>query len=145
LLKSHIARIYAGCHGVVRLARLAAWRALRPAQGSARTDLPWRRRLPNVGSATQRSAHTLRSAIKRDRDWSGLAVAAKELHIDPMSKSPRVTFKYNRIAEDDWQIEAHCPGSEIRYIKPFKSKAEIDEWLQGSRRIDWLRSQGYAK
>jgi hypothetical protein len=26
-----------------------------------------------------------------------------------------------------------------------KSKAEIDDWLQGSLRIDWLRSQGYAK
>jgi len=50
----------------------------------------------------------------------------------PMSKSPRVTFKYKRIAEDDWQIEAHYPGAEIRYIKPFKSKAEIDEWLNGT-------------
>ena len=63
----------------------------------------------------------------------------------PMSKSPRVTFKYKRIVEDEWQIEAHYPGAEIRYIKGFTSKAEIDEWLQGSRRIDWLRSQGYAK
>jgi hypothetical protein len=63
----------------------------------------------------------------------------------PMSKSPRVIFKYKRIAEGDWQIEAHYPGAEIRYIKGFKSKAESDEWLQGSRRIDWLRSQGYAK
>jgi hypothetical protein len=62
-----------------------------------------------------------------------------------MSKSPRVIFKYKRIAEGDWQIEAHYPAAEIRYIKGFKSKAEIDEWLQGSRRIDWLRSQGYAK
>jgi hypothetical protein len=62
-----------------------------------------------------------------------------------MSKSPRVIFKYKRIAEGDWQIEAYYPGAEIRYIKGFKSKAEIDEWLQGSRRIDWLRSQGYAK
>jgi hypothetical protein len=62
-----------------------------------------------------------------------------------MSKSPRVTFKYHRIAEDEWQIEAHYPGAEIRYIRNFKSKAEIDEWLAGSRRIDWLRSQGYAK
>jgi hypothetical protein len=62
-----------------------------------------------------------------------------------MSKSPRVIFKYKRIAEGDWQIEAHYPGAEIRYIKGFNSKAEIDEWLQGSRRIDWLRSQGYAK
>jgi hypothetical protein len=62
-----------------------------------------------------------------------------------MSKSPRVTFKYNRIAEDDWQIEAHYPGAEIRYIKGFKTKIETDEWLQGTRKIDWLRSQGYAK
>ena len=48
-------------------------------------------------------------------------------------------------AQDDWQIEAHYPGAEIRYIKPFKSKAKIDEWLNGTLRIDWLRSQGYAK
>jgi hypothetical protein len=65
--------------------------------------------------------------------------------IGPMSKSPRVTFKFNRIAEGDWQIEAHYPGAEIRYIRGFKTKAEIDEWLAGSLRIDWLRSQGYAK
>ena len=32
-----------------------------------------------------------------------------------------------------------------RYIKGLKSKAEVDEWLIGTRRIDWLRSQGYAK
>jgi hypothetical protein len=50
-----------------------------------------------------------------------------------------------RIAEDDWQILAEYPGAEPRYIKGLKSKAEVDEWLQGSRRIDWLRSQGYAK
>jgi hypothetical protein len=62
-----------------------------------------------------------------------------------MSKSPRVIFKMQRIAEDDWQIQAHCEGAEIRYIKGFKTKAEIDEWLSGSRKIDWLRSQGYAK
>jgi hypothetical protein len=50
-----------------------------------------------------------------------------------------------RIEEGDWQIEAHCPGSDIRYIKGLKSKADVDDWLAGSRRIDWLRSQGYAK
>jgi hypothetical protein len=61
-----------------------------------------------------------------------------------MSKT-RVEFKYKRIAEDEWQIEAHYPGAELRHIKGFKSKAAVDEWLQGSRRIDWLRSQGYAK
>ena len=62
-----------------------------------------------------------------------------------MGKTPRVVFKMQRIAEDDWQIQAHYPGAEIRYIKGFKSKAEIDEWLAGSRRLDWLKSQGYAK
>ena len=62
-----------------------------------------------------------------------------------MAKSPRVTFKMKRIAEDDWQIIAQYPGLEDRLIKGLKSKAEVDEWMNGSRRIDWLRSQGYAK
>jgi hypothetical protein len=51
-----------------------------------------------------------------------------------------------RIAEDDWQIVAECPGTETHYIiKGLSSKADVDEWLAGSRRIAWLRSQGYAK
>jgi hypothetical protein len=62
-----------------------------------------------------------------------------------MSKSPRVTFSIKRIAEGDWQIEARCPGVEIRYINGLATKAEADEWLAGERRIAWLRSQGYAK
>ena len=53
--------------------------------------------------------------------------------------------KFKRVAEGDWQIEAHYPGAEIRHISGFKTKAEVDEWLAGSKRIDWLRSQGYAK
>jgi hypothetical protein len=57
----------------------------------------------------------------------------------------KVTFKMQRIAEDDWQIVAEYPGAEARYIKGLTSKAEVDEWLNGSRKIDWLRSQGYAK
>ena len=62
-----------------------------------------------------------------------------------MSKSPRVTFTLKRIAEGDWHIEASCPGKETQYIKGFTSKIEVDEWLQGSRRIGWLRANGYAK
>jgi hypothetical protein len=60
-------------------------------------------------------------------------------------KSPRVTFKMVRIAEDNWQIAAECPGKETLHIEGFKSKAQVDEWLNGSLRINWLRSQGYAK
>ena len=62
-----------------------------------------------------------------------------------MSKAPRVIFKANRIADGDWQIEAHCTGTDIRYIAGFKNKTEIDEWLAGDGKIRWLRSQGYAK
>ena len=50
-----------------------------------------------------------------------------------------------RIAEDNWEIVAEYPGAEERRIKGLKSKADVDEWLSGERRIDWLRSQGYAK
>ena len=60
-------------------------------------------------------------------------------------KSPRGTFKLERIAEGSWRIIAECEGSEPRHIEGFKTKAEVDEWLAGSRRTDWLRSQGYAK
>ena len=62
-----------------------------------------------------------------------------------MGKSPRVVFHPKRNAEGDWQIEAHCPGMEIRYIPGLVSKADIEDWLQGNRKIAWLRSQGYAK
>jgi len=62
-----------------------------------------------------------------------------------MAKSPRVTFRLKRIAPEDWEIHAECPGTDTVHIRGFKSKAEVDEWLSGSRKIDWLRSQGYAK
>ena len=58
---------------------------------------------------------------------------------------PRVTFKMQRVAEDDWQILAEYPGAETRIIKGLTSKADVDDWLNGERRIAWLRSQGYAK
>lgn len=57
----------------------------------------------------------------------------------------KVTFKLNRIAEGEWQIIAEYPGVEDRYIKGFADKASCHEWLNGTRKIDWLRSQGYAK
>ena len=79
------------------------------------------------------------------RPISALAAGREQLHIGVMSKSPRVTFQPKRIAEGDWQIEAHCPGEDIRYISGLTSKADIDDWMNGARKIAWLRSQGYAK
>ena len=57
----------------------------------------------------------------------------------------KVTFRIVRIAEDDWNIQAEYPGIEPRLITGLKSKADADEWMNGERRIAWLRSQGYAK
>lgn len=62
-----------------------------------------------------------------------------------MRKKLRVTFKMKRIAEGDWQIAAECEGTETKFITGLKNKSEVDEWLNGTRRIEWLRSQGYAK
>lgn len=57
----------------------------------------------------------------------------------------KVTFRMQRIAENDWQIVAEYPGQEDRIIKGLTSKVDVDDWLNGERRIGWLRSQGYAK
>ena len=57
----------------------------------------------------------------------------------------KVIFKPVRIAEGDWNILAECPGRPPVQITGFKSKTEVDEWMNGDGRIAWLRSQGYAK
>jgi hypothetical protein len=62
-----------------------------------------------------------------------------------MSKSPRVVFQPKRITNTDWQIEATIPDSEMRIIGGLSSKADVDDWMGGSRKVAWLRSQGYAK
>ena len=57
----------------------------------------------------------------------------------------KVTFKTVRIADDDWTIQADYPGREQRHITGLTSKADADDWMNGDRKIAWLRSQGYAK
>jgi hypothetical protein len=58
---------------------------------------------------------------------------------------PRVSFREKRVAEGDWRIEAHHEGQEIRFISGLTSKEDVNDWLNGPRKIAWLRSQGYAK
>jgi hypothetical protein len=57
----------------------------------------------------------------------------------------KVTFRPIRNSENDWTILAEYPGLEPREISGFTSKADIDDWMNGDRKIAWLRSQGYAK
>jgi hypothetical protein len=85
------------------------------------------------------------TAIASGSPKSALAAALILAHSTGMAKSPRVTFKPQRVAEGEWQIQAACPGVETKLVTGFKSKAEIDEWLAGDGKIKWLRSQGYAK
>jgi hypothetical protein len=58
---------------------------------------------------------------------------------------PRVTFRITRIAEGDWAILADYPGAEPVTIKGLVSKADADDWMNGPRKIAWLRAQGHAK
>ncbi|MDB5520052.1 MAG: hypothetical protein JWQ17_6810 [Tardiphaga sp.] len=57
----------------------------------------------------------------------------------------KVTFKIIRNADEDWKIQADYPGVEPREITGLTSKADADDWMNGDRRVAWLRSQGYAK
>ena len=57
----------------------------------------------------------------------------------------RVSFSMKRLNPDEWQIVAKSSGVEDRFTNGLKSKADCDDWLSGSRKIDWLRSQGLAK
>ncbi|WP_396604796.1 hypothetical protein ACFLEY_21875 [Bradyrhizobium sp. YCK136] len=56
-----------------------------------------------------------------------------------------MTFRAVRIADGDWKILADYPDHEQREITGFTSKADADDWINGDRKIAWLRSQGYAK
>jgi hypothetical protein len=57
----------------------------------------------------------------------------------------KVTFRIVRNSDTDWNIVAEYPGAAPREITGLTSKADADEWMNGERRLAWLRSQGYAK
>jgi hypothetical protein len=57
----------------------------------------------------------------------------------------KVTFKPIHNSDDDWSVVAEYAGAEPREIGGFKSKADVDDWMDGDRKLAWLRSQGYAK
>ena len=57
----------------------------------------------------------------------------------------KVTFRPVRNSEEDWSIVAEYPGADPREITGLKSKTDVDDWINGDRRVVWLRSQGYAK
>jgi hypothetical protein len=46
-----------------------------------------------------------------------------------MPKSHLIIFKPQRIADDDWQVRAFCPGARIEYIPGFKTEDAATEWI----------------
>ena len=66
------------------------------------------------------------------------------VHRQRMAKA-KVEFRPNRVDEGNWKIVAVLPGHEDRDIKGLTSREDCYDWINGSRKIDWLRSQGYAK
>jgi hypothetical protein len=83
-------------------------------------------------SETAQARRTLGSLLGPFPVWCGMA-------------KPKVTFRSIRNSDDDWTIIAEYPGAEPREIAGFKSKADVDDWTNGDRKVAWLRSQGYAK
>jgi hypothetical protein len=41
---------------------------------------------------------------------------------------------------EKWRLLAHFPGSPIKYIASFDSKAEAEAWASGSEGQDWVRA-----
>jgi hypothetical protein len=83
--------------------------------------------------------------VTADRESARLEIGPVRGHIGEMKKSPRVEFQTKRITDTDWQIEASIAGSEVRTIRGLTSKTDVDDWMNGDRKVAWLRSQGYAK
>jgi len=57
----------------------------------------------------------------------------------------KVDFRPQRIAEGDWHIVAVLDGREDRIIKGLSSRDDCYDWINGDRKINWLRAEGYAK
>jgi hypothetical protein len=81
------------------------------------------------------------------------------LHLDPEHDSDRARGAFDsHLSRAKWMtkhgygtcsvvlnIVAEYPGAEPREITGLKSNADVNDWVNGDRRVAWLRSQGYAK
>jgi hypothetical protein len=55
-------------------------------------------------------------------------------------KLPKVMFYAIPTTDrEKWRLLAHFPGSPMKYIASFDSKAEAEEWASGSEAQDWVR------
>ncbi len=138
------ADIAAEIHAAARdpVTRPGQGRRVRPRRLQDRAEAPRRLRGPHRRAAGE----VFRSVIPPAGPRRPLNLAAEQRHNGHHEQKASGHFqagagRRRRLANPG----ASIPEEEVRYIKGFKTKAEVDEWLNGSRKIDWLRSQGYAK
>lgn len=60
--------------------------------------------------------------------------------LDPLRKVPKVMFYVIPTTDrEKWRLLAHSPGSPIKDVASFNSKAEAEAWTSGSECQDWIR------
>ena len=59
-----------------------------------------------------------------------------------MAMSDLIIFKLQRIADDDWQVRAFCPGARIEYITGFKNEDAAKQWIASSQSSAWQKAWG---
>jgi hypothetical protein len=59
----------------------------------------------------------------------------------PRPKLPRINFYPIRAGDsDEWRVLAHCPGTPLKYISGFASRAEAEAWASGPEVNAWIRA-----
>jgi len=54
-------------------------------------------------------------------------------------KLPKVSFYPEPIDRgNQWRLQAHCPGSPVKYTSAFKTKAEAKAWASSPEAVAWI-------
>jgi len=54
----------------------------------------------------------------------------------------KITFNPRRIG-GGWCLEARFPSGRIVALRGFKTEGDAKEWLRSTRRMTWVRDNGY--
>jgi hypothetical protein len=62
------------------------------------------------------------------------------------TKLPKITFYPVPVdGGENWRLLAHIPGSPVKYIGGFKTKAEAEAWASGPQGSAWVRANSPTK
>jgi hypothetical protein len=82
--------------------------------------------------------------VPRRCDWTGLCgryggiIPTMTTHSRRL-RLPKATFYAVPVdADDQWRLLVHCPGSTLKYISGFNTKAEAEAWASGPEGNAWV-------